>query len=62
VPARNHAKIHVMTTDTAHHSAATSDDPDFVEHEKTYHGFLKVLKWTTIHIVVLMALLAIFVV
>jgi len=51
-----------MTNDAVHHSVATSKDPDFVEHEKTYHGFLKVLKWSTIHIAVILVLLALFVV
>lgn len=50
-------------TDHAVHSAAPGpSDPDFAEHEKTYRGFLKVLKWATIHTAVILVLLAIFVV
>ncbi|MDQ0317562.1 aa3-type cytochrome c oxidase subunit IV [Amorphus orientalis] len=33
---------------------------DYAEHERTYGGFLKVLKWGTITVVIILALMGLF--
>lgn len=48
----------------ADHAEATVTGPhpemDYAEHERTYRGFLVFTKWATIHIVVILILMAIF--
>lgn len=45
---------HTPTTDAGH------PDMDYAEHERTYAGFLELVKWGTIFNVVLLILMAIF--
>ncbi|WOJ91114.1 aa3-type cytochrome c oxidase subunit IV [Methylocapsa polymorpha] len=47
-----------MAEDHAHPAGQT--DADFAEHEKTYHLFLQLVKYTVIGVAALLALLAFF--
>lgn len=47
-----------MAEDHAH--PAAQSDPDFAEHERTYQGFLQLVKYTVIGVSALLALLAFF--
>ena len=38
----------------------TADGNDYAEHEATYEGFLKLTKWGTISVAVILILMAIF--
>ena len=46
----------------ANHQAATIDSPgmDYAEHERSYRLFVNLMKWGAIHVIVILALLAIF--
>ncbi|WP_420404079.1 aa3-type cytochrome c oxidase subunit IV [Nisaea sp.] len=39
-----------------------SSDGDYIEHKRNYEGFITMLKWSTIGVVILLILMAIFLV
>ena len=39
---------------------STAEGNDYAEHERTYGMFLTLLKWSVIHIVIILALMAYF--
>lgn len=43
-------------------SYSTADGNDYAAHEATYVGFVQFLKWSTISLVIILALMAIFLV
>ena len=41
-------------------TANVAEGNDYAAHEQTYRGFLTIMKWATIHVVVILVLMAIF--